>query len=335
MAVNFVSSWSDGTTLPESYVFPPEKRPGKDVVPTSKNVPVIDLGKAEGETRKETIQKIIEASKEFGFFQVINHGVPRKVVDETREIFEEFFELPKEEISKFYSSDIGKKCIVFTSNIDFDKEDIHNWRDSVRPLCTPLQECIESWPEKPTRCRKVVGEYVREVGKLGSGLLELISEGLGLEPGYFANELSENHVMAVHHYPPCPDPSLTLGTRRHSDPGLITFVLQGDVPGLQVLKDGKWIGVEAIPHAFVVNIGYQLQIVSNGKLRSVEHRAVTNKDEDRFTVASFIEPIRECIVEPAKALVDAKNPQLYEGVRYADFVQMFRTSYLEKKEDAN
>lgn len=106
-----------------------------------------------------------------------------------------------------------------------------------------------------------MGEYVREVGKLGSGILELICEGLGLEPGYFANKLSEQQVMAVHHYPPCPDPSLTMGTRKHSDPGLITLLLQGNVPGLQVLKDGKWIGVEAIPHAFVINIGTQLQVL--------------------------------------------------------------------------
>lgn len=108
--------------------------------------------------------------------------------------------------------------------------------------------------------RKNVGKYVIKVRELGLRILELISEGLGLEPKYFANELSGWQVMSIHHYPPCPDPSLALGTRKHGDTGLVTILLQDHVPGLQVLKDGEWIGVEAIPDAFVINIGYQLQV---------------------------------------------------------------------------
>ncbi|KMT10352.1 hypothetical protein BVRB_5g121020 [Beta vulgaris subsp. vulgaris] len=330
MAENLVSSWSDGKTLPESYVFPPEKRPGENVVPTSKSVPVIDLGNV---NRGETIQKIIEASQEFGFFQVINHGVSRKVFDDTRGAFKEFFALPMEDKANLYSLDVSRKCILYTSNVDYDKEEIHNWRDSLRLVCSPLEECIQSWPEKPQGCREVVGDYVMKVREVGSRILELICEGLGLEPGYFAGELSQLQIMSVHHYPPCPDPSLTLGTRKHCDTGLITILLQGDIPGLQVLKDGQWIGVEAIPDALVINVGYQLQIVSNGKLRSVEHRVVTNKDVARFTAALFIEPTRDCIVEPAKALVSAESPPLYKGARFADFLQTFRAAYVGKIKD--
>lgn len=67
-------------------------------------------------------------------------------------------------------------------------------------------------------------------------------------------------MLLINHYPPCPDPSLTLGLARHRDPGVVSIVLQGDVHGLQVFKDEEWIGVEPIPHAFVVNIGYVLQV---------------------------------------------------------------------------
>ena len=65
-----MSSWWDGKTVPENYIFPPETRPGENVVPTSNSLPVIDLSKTDGPDRKETIQKIIEASQNFGFFQV-------------------------------------------------------------------------------------------------------------------------------------------------------------------------------------------------------------------------------------------------------------------------
>lgn len=93
-------------------------------------------------------------------------------------------------------------------------------------------------------------------------ILELISEGLGLETSYFKNELSEATVLSINYYPPCPDPSLTLGIPKHCDPNIIT-ILNQDVGGLQVFKDGEWIGVEPIPNAFVINIGYALQVISN------------------------------------------------------------------------
>ncbi|KAJ7977267.1 Oxoglutarate/iron-dependent dioxygenase [Quillaja saponaria] len=65
--------------------------------------------------------------------------------------------------------------------------------------------------------------------------------------------------MAVNYYPPCPDPSSTLGSPKHSDVNLVILLLQGEVNGLQVMKDGEWLAVEALPSAFVVNIGHMLQ----------------------------------------------------------------------------
>lgn len=108
---------------------------------------------------------------------------------------------------------------------------------------------------------EVVGKYTRELRKLSLKLLELICEGLGLNPGYFSGGLSGHPEILVHRYPPCPDPSLTLGIAKHRDYSLITILLQEQhVEGLQVLKDGQWIGVEPIPNAFVVNIGLILQV---------------------------------------------------------------------------
>ena len=97
--------------------------------------------------------------------------------------------------------------------------------------------------------------------KLSLRILELISEGLGLERGYFKKDLTASHWLTINHYPRCPDPDLTLGIRKHVDPNVIGVLLQGNVYGLQVLKDGQWLGVEPLPHAFVVNIGYQLEVI--------------------------------------------------------------------------
>ena len=110
-------------------------------------------------------------------------------------------------------------------------------------------------------CSEVIGSYSVEVRKLSLYLLDLISKGLGLEPGYFldATELTEVQTMSIGHYPPCPDPSLTLGLPKHSDINLITLVLQ-EMEGLQVLKDGQWLAIKPLPNAFVVNIGHTLQV---------------------------------------------------------------------------
>lgn len=91
------------------------------------------------------------------------------------------------------------------------------------------------------------------------GILELISEGLGLEKGYLGG-ISQVQFLTASNYPPCPDPSLTLGLLKHFDHNLITILFQGNVEGLQVMKDGKWIGVEVVPNAFVVNIGTQIEV---------------------------------------------------------------------------
>jgi len=64
-----LSSRLNHESLPEDYIFPPELRPGDLKIPFSSKISVIDLSAQNGD-RTNTIQKIIKASEEFGFFQV-------------------------------------------------------------------------------------------------------------------------------------------------------------------------------------------------------------------------------------------------------------------------
>ncbi|KAF5937487.1 hypothetical protein HYC85_024993 [Camellia sinensis] len=73
--------------------------------------------------------------------------------------------------------------------------------------------------------------------KLSFRILDLICEGLGVEAGYFADELSKIQGLAANHYPSCPNPSLVLGLGGHCDPNLLA-ILQQEVYGLQIFKDG-------------------------------------------------------------------------------------------------
>ncbi|KAA3468893.1 hyoscyamine 6-dioxygenase-like [Gossypium australe] len=315
-----VSSWFSNKTLPQSYIFPPEARPGNHVIPRCNTIPVVDLSKALAHDRIAIVQQILKASQEFGFFQVVNHGVPENLVTDTMNVFKEFFELPAEDKVSVYSNDLKRPCRLYTSSSNYDHENVHLWRDNLRHPCHPLEDCIKIWPQKPTRYREIVATYSIEAKKLGLRILELLSEGLGLGSGFFGDKLSESLLLSVNHYPPCPDPSLTLGVSRHCDPNLLTILHQGDVYGLQVFKDGEWIGVEPLHNAFVVNIGHQLQIISNNKLKSAEHRAVTNSRVARTTAAFFINPSDDCVIEPDKSLIDTNESPAYRPFQFKEFL---------------
>ncbi|KAK8717968.1 hypothetical protein V6N13_045218 [Hibiscus sabdariffa] len=275
-----VSSWYQNKTLPESYIFPPETRPGDLIVPACKTIPVIDLGKAEGQNRADIVRQILTACEEYRFLQVVNHGIPEEVMKASMDVLKEVFEMTAEDKAMLYSKDPKRSCRLLTGGARYAREKVHHWRDNLRHPCHPLQDCIKHWPEKQIR-------------------------------------YSESTILSVNNYPPCPDPSLTLGLSKHCDPGLITIVHQGDENGLQVLNNGEWIGVEFLQNALVVNIGHQLQIISNNKLKCSEHRVVTNSRVARTTAVFFIFPSDDCIVEPAKSLIgNASHYRAFESKEF-------------------
>ena len=111
--------------------------------------------------------------------------------------------------------------------------------------------------------RSVIAEYAKEVGSLIVKLQDLISRGLGLERDYLKTKLGENliYTAQANYYPPCPNPELTLGLPPHTDYKVLTILLQEEgVTGLHVLKDGKWVAVDPVPGALVVNVADQLQV---------------------------------------------------------------------------
>ncbi|RLN39345.1 hypothetical protein C2845_PM01G19970 [Panicum miliaceum] len=115
-----------------------------------------------------------------------------------------------------------------------------------------------------------MSRYCREVRALGFRLYAAISESLGLEASYMEGALGEQEQhMAVNFYPPCPAPELTYGLPAHTDPNALTILLMDrDVAGLQVLHAGRWVAVNPRPGALIVNIGDQLQALSDGEYRS-------------------------------------------------------------------
>nr|XP_043620225.1 hyoscyamine 6-dioxygenase-like [Erigeron canadensis] len=327
-----LTSWSStAKSLPENYVFPVDLRPGDTIfVPICNTLPVIDLEVALARGRDVAVQQILNACQDYGLFQVINHGVDNDLLSDTMSVVKEFFDMSNEDKASVYSEDPSKKSRLYTSTYDYDNEKVHLWRDNLRHHCYPIEDYIHLWPQKPARYRDIVGKYSLRVGNLSSKILELISEGLGIGPDYFGEGLTGAQLFSVNHYPPCPSPNLALGLPKHCDASLITFLLQDDIYGLQVYRNNEWLGVQPIPNAFVVILGHQAQVVSNGKLISPEHRAITNSTTNRTSIVYSINPTPDSIIEPAKVLINETNRPLYRAFQFKEFLKTY-----EEKKDYN
>ncbi|KAF5731317.1 2-oxoglutarate (2OG) and Fe(II)-dependent oxygenase superfamily protein [Tripterygium wilfordii] len=260
MDTKVISTGIRYSNLPESYVRPESERPRLSEVSTCENVPVIDLG---CQDRTQIVRQIGDACEDYGFFQVINHGVSREVTEQMLQVAFDFFSLPVEEKLKLYSDDPSKTMRLSTS-FNVNKEKVHNWRDYLRLHCYPLNKYLPEWPSNPLSFKEIVRNYCIQVRQLGYRLEELIAESLGLEKDYVTKVLGDQgQHMAVNYYPPCPEPELTYGLPGHTDPNALTILLQDlQVSGLQVLKDAKWVAVNPHPNAFVINIGDQLQVIN-------------------------------------------------------------------------
>ncbi|KAL0390919.1 UNVERIFIED_CONTAM: Hyoscyamine 6-dioxygenase [Sesamum calycinum] len=250
-------------------------------------------------------------------------GFPESRMDDTMNVLKEFFGMSAEYKAGFYSMDIRRKCRIYSSSLNYDNEEVHYW-DNFTHYCFPLKDhLLELWPEKPIKYREVVSAYSVEVRKLMLRILDLIREGLGLKLGFFEGELTQNQLLSVNYHIPCPNPSLTLGMPQHCDPNLISMLHQCSVPGLQVLHRGQWMTVDPMPNAFVLNLGLQFKVISNGKFASPIHRVITHREEGRTTIATFLIPADDTFIQPPNKNHAGDDAPLYRCFTYKEFYSTF------------
>ncbi|XP_024040982.1 1-aminocyclopropane-1-carboxylate oxidase homolog 1 [Citrus clementina] len=207
-------------------------------------------------TRTEIINKVKNASEEWGFFQVISHGIPLSVLNDIKDGIRRFHELDTETKKKLYSRDPTQR-VFYNSNFDLYQAPLAGWRDTI--LCH-LSPHPPSPVELPDVCRDAVMEYRTHVLRLGHTMFELLSEALGLNSSHLNDMDYEAGLLLLgHYYPACPEPEFTLGTTQHTDGSFITILLQDLVGGLQVLHENQWIDVRPTDGALIINIGDFLQ----------------------------------------------------------------------------
>lgn len=112
--------------------------------------------------------------------------------------------------------------------------------------------------------REIVPAYSTRAADLGETIAKILAEALGLPPYFFIDmEWLNTQSIGMHFYPACPQPELTQGAPKHTDPYFLTILLQDHIGGLQVLHGGNWVDVTPIHGALIVNIGDFLQVNSH------------------------------------------------------------------------
>ncbi|CDP20896.1 unnamed protein product [Coffea canephora] len=267
-------------SVPPRYIRPdPTKLHGV----STEEIPVIDMQRLlSDESVNPELEKLHFACKEWGFFQLINHGVSSSLVDKLKLEMQKFFNLTIEEKKRFAQEpgDVegyGQAFVV-------SEEQKLNWGDMLFMVALPTHlRKPHLLPNLPLPFRETLDKYSRELKILAIKALEQMTKALGMELEDMTMLFQEGlQSMRMNNYPPCPQPCP-----------------QPVVP---------------LPNAFIVNVGDILEIVTNGIYKSVEHRATVNLHNERLSIATFFSPKLDGDMGTAPSLITPENPAIFRRI---------------------
>ncbi|CAN4112716.1 unnamed protein product [Withania somnifera] len=162
-------------------------------------VPTIDLS----EDKSIASEMIVKACEDYGFFKVVKHGVPKKVIARMEREAVDFFSRPtlhKERAGPAAPFGYGCKNIGFNG----DKGDLEYILLEANP--NSLSQRAKTMSNDPFTFISVTNDYVSAVRKLACDILELAAEGLWMEDKCIFSKLISNSqndsCFRINHYPP-------------------------------------------------------------------------------------------------------------------------------------
>ncbi|WCJ18768.1 2-oxoglutarate (2OG) and Fe(II)-dependent oxygenase superfamily protein [Euphorbia peplus] len=310
-------------SLPFQFVQPKEAL--INVIP-QQSIPVIDMSNWENDP--QIAQSVCEAAEKFGFFQLVNHGVPLEVLDGVQNATHRFFGLPAAEKNKFSKDYSGTNNVRYGTSFSPDSEKALEWKDYLSLFYVSEDEASSVWP---SACRDECLEYMKNSEVLCTKLMTALMQNLNVKE---IDETKESQLMGskrinLNYYPKCPNPNLTIGVGRHSDVSCLTFLLQDQIGGLYVRvnegtsEEDEWVHVSPIEGSLVINVGDALQILSNGRYRSVEHCVIANGSKNRISIPIFVNPKPTDVIGPLPEILATGEKPKYKNFLYSDYVKHF------------
>jgi len=289
--------------------------------PIEGKVPVIDLSA----DHAGVIAQIDSACRDWGFFQIVGHGVPTVEISRLLDVTRAYFAQPRE----------TKRQQLRTRENPwgyYDRELTKERRDrkevfDIGPDASGAGSSVDvfaghtPWPAQPPELRGTIEAWIAQMNRISAGLVSAIAEALTgdaarLQPSF---EPSDTSFLRLNYYP-LADPmsgerpdEADLGIHHHTDAGALTVLLQDGVSGLQVYRDGYWHNVQPVPGAFTINIGDMTQVWSNDLYRAPVHRVLAMDRSERVSVPYFYNPAYEALVAPL-----AGEP-VYQPIKWGEF----------------
>ncbi|KAL2473758.1 Gibberellin 2-beta-dioxygenase 2 [Forsythia ovata] len=296
----------------------------KTCKPTSNiftEIPTVDLSDPDAKTL------IVEACKEFGFFKLINHGVPMEFMDRLEDDAMKFFNLPQPEKEKSGPPNpfgYGNKKIGPNGDVGW----VEYLLFSTNPeLFSQNGKFIIPGISESFWC--FVNEYVSAVRNMACEVLEIIADELGIRPRNILSRLlrdeKSDSCFRLNHYPPCPELQALrgrnlIGFGDHTDPQIISIVRSNNTSGLQIaLKDGTWVSVPSDHSSFFINVGDTLQVLTNGRFRSVRHRVLADCLNSRISMIFFGGPPLTEKITPLSSIMEQGEESLYNEFTWYDY----------------
>jgi isopenicillin N synthase-like dioxygenase len=271
------------------------------VTALSTSLPVVDLGD-EATALREQLRRV---AHEVGFFYLVGHGVPDDLVDRVLTAARDLFALPQadKDAIAMVNSPHFRGYTRLGGELTGGEVD---WREQIDigPERAALDEPDKpylrlqgpnQWPAALPELPVVIAEWDAALARVGRTLLRHWAVALGNPADVFDSAFADTPatLIKIVRYPA--HAATAQGVGAHRDAGVLTLLLaEPGSRGLQVKdRDGRFIDVDPVPGAFIVNIGEMLEIASGGYLRATEHRVQVGPGEgaaERISVPYFFNP---------------------------------------------
>lgn len=247
-------------------------------------IPVVDMNDFfNPATKQGFVDAVSQASQKVGFFAVVNPNIDVDAITRAYDASEKFFHSSDELKREIYEPEnngqrgwIPGETAQGAARKDH-KEFVHiGYKDNLWPTWMDLQTPME--------------ELIRTLDEVSAVLQQTFALAIGENEGYFINTTATgNSLLRPIYYPANPSPGACWAAK-HTDIDLFTILPKATEEGLQVFHDDKWISVDVPADSVIINVGDQLQNLTNGFFTSSIHQVVAKPDTERRSIVYFVHP---------------------------------------------